>query len=66
MDDPLWTVEQLAEYWQVKLQTIRDAVWRGKIPCVKLWRGKKKSLLRFKRSEIEEFIRQKSLSAKTR
>ncbi len=64
MEEPLWTVEQVAKYWQVKPQTIRDAVWRGKIPCVKLWRGKKKSLLRFKKSDIEQFVKGRTVPAK--
>ena len=66
MDEKLLTAEQLAEYLQLKPQTIRDAAWRKKIPCVKLWAGKKKTLLRFKKSEIEDLVRQRSIPAKNR
>ncbi len=66
MDEILLTSEQVAQIVQLKPQTIRDAAWRGKIPCVRLWAGKRKTLLRFKKSEIEEFIRQRSLPAKNR
>ena len=63
MEEKLLTAEQLADYLQVKPQTIRDAAWRGKLPCVRLWTGRKKTLLRFDRSEIEEFVRERSVPA---
>ena len=63
MDDVLLTAEQVAKYFQVKPQTIRDAAWRGKIPCVRLWAGKRKTLLRFKKTELDEFIRERSVPA---
>ena len=61
MDEHLMTAEQVAEILAVKPQTVRDAAWRGKIPCVRLWSGNKKTLLRFLRSEIEQFIRERSV-----
>ncbi len=61
MSDELMTSEQVAALLQVKPQTVRDAAWRGKLPCVRLWRGKKKSLLRFRRSDIEEFLRERTI-----
>lgn len=60
MDETLLTSEQVAEILKLKPQTVRDAAWRGKLPCVRLWRGRRKALLRFKRSEIEQFIRERS------
>ena len=63
-DEILLTAEQVAQILQVKPQTIRDAAWRGKRPCVKLWAGKRKSLLRFKRSEIRELIHDRSVPAR--
>ena len=64
MDETLLTSEQVAELLALKPQTVRDAAWRGRLPCVRLWQGKKKSLLRFRRSEIEAFIRERSLPTK--
>ena len=61
MDEQLLTSEQVAELLQLKPQTVRDAAWRGKIPCVRLWEGKKKTLLRFRRRDIEKFIRDRSV-----
>ena len=48
--------DQVAELLQLRPQTVRDAAWRGKLPCVRLWRGKKKTLLRFRRADIERLI----------
>ena len=64
VDEPLLTPEQVAELFVVKPQTVRDAAWRGKLPCVRLWQGRKRSLLRFKRSDIEQLIRDRSVTAK--
>ncbi len=61
MDEALLTAEQVAELLSLRPQTVRDAAWRGRLPCVRLWHGKKKSLLRFRRSDIEEFIRRHSI-----
>ncbi len=63
MDEMLLTSDQVAELLQVRPQTVRDAAWRGKLPCVRLWQGRKKSLLRFRKSEIDDWIRQKSIPA---
>ena len=66
MDELLLTSEQVAEILQLKPQTVRDAAWRGRIPCVRLWHGKKKSLLRFRRSDIEAFLRERTVPVRTR
>ena len=63
--EDLLTAEEVALILHVKPQTVRDAAWRGKIPCVRLWSGKKKVLLRFKRSEIEAFITKRTVPART-
>ena len=60
MDEHLMTAEQVAEILALKPQTVRDAAWRGKIPCVRLWSGSRKTLLRFRRSDIERFIHERS------
>jgi excisionase family DNA binding protein len=61
MMDELLTSEEVAALLKVKAQTVRDAAWRGKLPCIRLWSGKKKTLLRFKRSEIEQFVRDRTV-----
>ena len=67
MNENLMTAEEVAEILALKPQTVRDAAWRGKLPCIRLWAGKKKTLLRFERSAIQAFIRERSVpSAKVR
>jgi excisionase family DNA binding protein len=66
VDEPLLTPEQVAEIFSVKPQTIRDAVWRGKLPCVRLWTGRKKSLIRFRRDDIEAFVRDRTFEPSKR
>jgi hypothetical protein len=63
-EEPLITAEDVAPILKVKPGTVYDAAWRGLIPCVRLWKGKRKSLLRFRRSEIEQFIRGRSIPAR--
>lgn len=60
MDDQLLTADDVANLLQLKPQTIRDAAWRGKLPCVRLWTGKKKTLLRFRREDIDRFINERA------
>jgi excisionase family DNA binding protein len=48
-DEPLMTVEDLAVYLQIKPQTIRDWVKKGRIPYVPVERE-----IRFRRSEIDK------------
>ena len=64
VDERLLTSEDVGEILQLKPQTIRDAAWRGRLPCVRLWQGKKKALLRFRSSEIQKFILDRSLAPK--
>ena len=64
MSNELLTSEQVAVLLQLKPATVRDAAWRGKLPCVKLWSGKKKTLLRFLRADIEQLIRERSVPAR--
>ncbi len=63
MDEPLLTPEQVANLLSVKPQTVRDAVWRGKLPCVRLWTGRRKSLIRFRREDILKFIETRTTDA---
>jgi excisionase family DNA binding protein len=64
VDEHLMTAEQVAELLAVKPQTIRDAAWRGKLPCIRLWSGKRKTLLRFNRGDITAFIKDHTILPK--
>ena len=61
----LLTAQQVAEVLAVKASTIYDAAYRGVLPVVRLWEGRRRALIRFRRGDIEEFIRQRSIAPKT-
>jgi len=52
--DPLWTVEELADYLKLQPETIRSMARRGELPAIKL--GK---VWRFQKSAIYEMLGQK-------
>ena len=54
--DQLLTAEQVARRLQVKPATVYDAAAKGRIPTVRLWKGRRKALLRFRRQDIEQLI----------
>jgi excisionase family DNA binding protein len=57
--ETLMTAQQVAEVFAVKTSTIYDAAYRGVLPTVRLWEGRRRSLLRFRRSDIEKLIRER-------
>ena len=58
--DLLLTPREVGRLLRIAISTVYSAAASGKLPAVRLWRGKRKSMLRFKRSEIEELIRRGS------
>ncbi len=60
IDEALLTAQQVAEILAVKPSTVYDAVYRGVLPVVRLWEGRRRALVRFRRADIEEFIRQRA------
>lgn len=52
----LLTAKEVADLFRLAPSTIFDAAARGIIPCVRLWRGKRKSVVRFRRVDIEALI----------
>jgi excisionase family DNA binding protein len=63
MPDQLLTTEEVAAILALRPQTVRDAVRRGDIPCVRLWTGRKKALIRFQRADIEQFLAERAIPA---
>ena len=61
MDEQLLTADEVAARLRLKPQSVRDAAWRGKLPHVRLWQGKKKCLLRFRKRDIDELIRSRTV-----
>ena len=63
-ENSLLTAEQVAVILNLKPSTIYDAAARGRIPCVRLWQGRRRAVVRFRREEIEKLIRERSCSAR--
>lgn len=51
-EEPLLTAEQVARLLNVKPSTIYDRAYRGDLPVVRLWKGGRRSLVRFRRQDI--------------
>jgi len=64
--EPLLTADDVARILNVKVSTVYDGVYRGLIPAVRIWKGRRRTLIRFRRSDIEEFIRERTVTAKPR
>ena len=60
---PLLTASQVAELLGIRPSTVYDASAKGRIPSVRLWQGSRRTLLRFRREEIEKLIRERSVPA---
>ena len=60
MAGSLWTVEQVAQRLGVRPSTVRAGVTAGQIPAVVLWKGKRRSLVRFRPEDIEQFIQERT------
>jgi len=56
----LLTAEEVASLLRVKPSTVYDAAARGVLPVLRLWKGKRRTLIRFQRADIELFIRERA------
>jgi excisionase family DNA binding protein len=55
-DIELLLPREVAALLRVKVSTVYAAAGAGRLPTVTLWRGRRKSLLRFRRADIEALI----------
>jgi len=54
--DTLLTAEDVARILNVKVSTIYDGVYRGLLPAIRIWRGRRRSLIRFSGEDLKTFI----------
>ena len=64
LDESLLTAQQVAEILAVKPSTVYDAAYRGALPVVRLWEGRRRALVRFRRSDVEALIRERTVPVK--
>ena len=60
-DEDLMTADEVAHRLRVKPATAYEAAADGRIPCVRLWQGRRRALVRFRRSDIEKLIRDRTV-----
>ncbi|MGH9867068.1 MAG: helix-turn-helix transcriptional regulator [Candidatus Polarisedimenticolia bacterium] len=58
----LLKAEEVAALLRVRVSTVYDAAARGDLPAICLWRGSRRSLLRFRRQDIERLLSASSQS----
>ncbi len=64
METPLLTAEDVARLLNIKPSTVYDAAARGRIPAVRLWEGRRRPLIRFRREDIEKLIEDRTFPPK--
>ena len=64
--EQLLTAEELAQILNVQKSTVYGWVQIGYIPCFRLGIGKKKPLVRFSLSIVEEWLKQKEVEGRTK
>ncbi len=52
----LWTPKELARFLGIRVSTISEWTRQGIIPCVVLKVGERRRVVRFRESEIEEWL----------
>ena len=65
IDSPLLTADEVAGILRIKPATVYEAAATGRIPSVRLWRGRRKSLVRFRAEDINRIIRERTSSTST-
>jgi excisionase family DNA binding protein len=63
--ESLLTPNQVAALLSIQPATVYAAAASGRIPCVRLWRGARRSLLRFRREDIDQFVRERRSPGQT-
>lgn len=58
--ETLLTAEEVGRILRLKPATVYEAASSGRIPCVRLWHGNRKSLVRFRLDHIQTLIRDRS------
>jgi excisionase family DNA binding protein len=59
--DRLLAARDVADWLGVAISTVYDQASRGVLPHVRLWRGSRRTLIRFRRQDVENFILRSSV-----
>ena len=61
MQETLLTAQEVAKLLNLRVPTVYAAAASGRIPSVRLWRGQRRHLIRFRRVDIDRFIEERSV-----
>jgi excisionase family DNA binding protein len=64
MTESLLTAHEVAVLLNLRTVTVYAAAAKGRIPCVTLWKGRRRNLLRFRREDIEALIKSNRLDSR--
>ena len=64
LPEHLLTARDVASILSVKVVTVHAAASDGRLPCVRIWQGKRRALVRFKRQDIEKLLRERSVGGR--
>jgi excisionase family DNA binding protein len=63
-EEALLDAATVARWLNVAPATVYEQAARGVLPHIRLWKGARRTLLRFRRSDVEQFIRIRTVSEK--
>ena len=63
--DNLLTVEDVSRILRLKVSTVYDWVYTGLLPSIRAKKGRRRSVVRFRQGDIEEFIKNNFIPART-
>jgi excisionase family DNA binding protein len=58
--ETLLDARTVARWLGLAVATVYEQAARGVLPTVKLWKGKRRTLIRFRRSDIDTFIQDRA------
>ena len=61
--EPLLDAREVADWLGIAPSTVYDAVAKGYLPAVLMWKGQRRTLIRFRREDVEKFIKERSTLA---
>ena len=64
LDMELLEARIVARMLNLRVSTIYAAVKTGKLPHIVLWAGRRRPLIRFRRADIEAFVRDRTVGPK--
>lgn len=61
--EPLVDAAEVGKHLRLAKSTVYDRAAKGLLPHVRLWTGARRPVIRFRMSEIEAFLRERSVDA---